>query len=199
MTLRVELFGEDGAHDSCARALVARLAREAGADVSVHTATASGGVGQLKRELRAFQATVARRPGAPDLLVVLADANAVGPNARRREIEETIDHSIFPRVVIGTPDPCAERWMLADDASFKQKFGVQPRANVTKRSGDLKVRLVDALKDAGQIVMHGGAEFAEEIFGEMDLYRAGRAEPTIKAFCDDLRRELRALGGGHPT
>lgn len=193
MTLRVELFCEDGAHESCARALVARIARESDVNASVHTATASGGVGRLKRELRAYQATVARRPGTPDLLVVLADANAVGPNVRRAEIEETLDYSVFPRAVIGTPDPCVERWLLADEASFRKRFEAQTHTGGQVRSGGWKKRLVEALKGADVIVMHGGAEFADEIVEAMDLYRAGRADPTIKAFSDDLRRELRQL------
>ncbi len=196
MALRVELFCEDGAHESSARALVVRAAGEAGLAVSIHTATASGGMGRLKRELRAFQATVARRAGAPDLLVLLADANAVGATARRGEIEKVLDPSVFPRVVLGTPDPCIERWMLADPESFGEALGVQPDLGATGRSVDWKARLVDALEATGAVVMQGGAEFAEEIFAAMDLYRAGRADPTLKAFTDGLRGELRAMRRG---
>lgn len=196
MALRVELFCEDGAHESSARALVVRAAAEADVAVSVHTATASGGIGRLKRELRAFQATVAHRAGVPDLLVLLADANAVGAMARRGEVEKALDTSVFPRVVLGTPDPCVERWMLADPESFGRALGVQPDLGAIGRSVGWKARLVEALEATGAIVMQGGAEFAEEIFGAMDLYRAGRADPTLKAFTDDLRGELRAMGRG---
>jgi hypothetical protein len=37
------------------------------------------------------------------------------------------------------------------------------------------------------------AEFAEEIIGPMDFYRAGQADPTIQTFTDELRAVLRRI------
>jgi hypothetical protein len=37
----------------------------------------------------------------------------------------------------------------------------------------------------------GGIEFAEEIVECMDLYRAGKDEPSLKHFIDELRSALR--------
>lgn len=193
MTRRVELFCEDSAHESCARALVERVAGEVGLSASLHTATASSGVGRLKRELRAFQTLAARRSGTPDLLVILVDANAVGPSARREEIEEILDTRVFPRHVIGTPNPCVERWLLADPTSFAQTFGVQPAIAKTTDRNAWKTRLAEVLEAAGQIVVQGGAELSEEIIEPMDFYRAGKSDPTIRDFADALRAALRRL------
>ncbi|HTR73165.1 MAG TPA: hypothetical protein VMG80_06160 [Solirubrobacteraceae bacterium] len=193
MTRRVELFCEDSAHESCARALVERIAREVQVSASLHTATASSGVGRLKRELKAFQALASRRSGTPDLLVVLVDANAVGPAARRAEIEDILDTTVFPHHVVGTPDPCVERWLLADPTSFAEKFGVQPDITKTSDRDAWKTRLVETLEDAGQIVVQGGAELSEEIIDQMDFYQAGSHDPTIRAFTNDLRASLRRL------
>jgi hypothetical protein len=194
MARQVELFCEDNAHESCARALVGRIAGELELEVSMRTATASAGVGRLKRELKAFQSWVSHRSGTPDLLVIIIDSNAVGPAARRAEMEEVLDPAVFSSFVIGTPDPCVERWLLSDPVSFAETFGVQPPLGTTRARHDWKIRLVEALETAGQIVVQGGAEFSEEIVAQMDFYRAGRSDPTIQTFTDDLRNALRRPG-----
>jgi hypothetical protein len=193
MARQVELFCEDSAHESCARALVGRIAGELELDVSIRTATASAGIGRLKRELRAFQSWVAHRSGTPDLLVVLVDSNAVGPAARRAEIEEVLDRAVFPSYIIGTPNPCVERWLLSDPVSFAETFDVQPAIGEVDAQHIWKTRLVEALEAAGQIVVQGGAELAEEIIEPMNFYRAGRSDQTIRAFTDDLRAALRRI------
>jgi len=167
--------------------------RELQIDVSIRTATASSGIPRLKQELRVFQSLVARRAGTPDLLIILMDANDVGPAGRRSEIEGVLDAAVFPTVVIGTPNPCVERWLLADPASFSTTFGVQPIIGAASTRHVWKNRLTSALETAGQIVVQGGAEFAEEIIEPMDFYRAGRSDPTIQVFTDDLRAALRRL------
>ena len=53
--------------------------------------------------------------------------------------------------------------------------------------------IVEALEATGEIVTQGGADFADEIVGAMDLYRAGRAVPSLGMFIDDLRAALRRL------
>jgi hypothetical protein len=193
MTTRVELFCEDSAHESCARALVERIAAELNTDVSIHTATAGWGLGRLKQELRAFQSLMSRSSGTPHILVILVDANEVGPAVRRSEIEQIIDPSVFPEVVIGTPNPYVERWLLADPASFAATFGVEPTTGKATSRHTWKDRLLEALENAGVIVIQGGSELAEEIFENMDFYRAGKADQTIQSFTDDLRHALTRL------
>lgn len=125
---------------------------------------------------------------------MIVDANAVGPQARHREVEAMIDPTVVPAHVIGTPDPSVERWLLADPASFAGRFGVQPMTGRTSDRQALKQRLLTALEDSGRIVTQGGAEYADEVVAAMDLIRAGRAEPTLGAFVSDVRAALRRLG-----
>jgi hypothetical protein len=134
---------------------------------------------------------VARSGGTPDILVVMIDANAEGPNARRREVEALIDNAVIPRTVIGTPDPCVERWLLADPESFTALFDQEPGVPARNSPVNWKTVLVEALEAAGELVTQGGAEFSDEIVGVMDVYRAGRADATIRAFYEDLRAALR--------
>jgi hypothetical protein len=172
---------------------VGRIARELRREISIRTATASSGIPRLKQELRAFQALVSHGAGTPHLLVVLIDANAEGPTARRSEIMSVLDSAVFPEFVIGTPNPCVERWLLADPVSFSETFGVQPDIGATHTRRAWKDRLVKTLEAAGQIVVQGGAEFADEIVEPMDFYRAGKSDSTIQTFTDDLRAALRRL------
>lgn len=189
------LFCEDNAHESCARALIDRASTELGIAVSTRIGTAQFGIPRLRQELRAFQTMVDRSGGTPDVLVVMIDANAVGPNARRREVETLIDHTIVPRTVIGTPDPCVERWLLADPESFASLFGQQPGVPTRNSRPNWKALLLEALERAGEVVTQGGAEFSDEIVRVMDIYRAGRVDPTIRAFDEDLRAALRQATG----
>jgi hypothetical protein len=126
VSIDVCLFCEDSAHESCARALINRAAAELGIAVSIRIGAARFGIPRLRQELRAFQTMVARSGGTPDILVVMIDANAAGPNSRRREVEALIDNAVVPRTVIGTPDPWVERWLLADPESFTSLFDQQP-------------------------------------------------------------------------
>jgi hypothetical protein len=173
--------------------MIARIAGELEVSVTVRTASARFGIGRLKKELSAFQVLVSRRAGTPDLLVVLVDSNAVGPRARQREVEELIDSSVFPRHIVGTPDPCVERWLLADPESFAECFGLQPPLAPVRDRREWKRRLRETLEHAGEIVTQGGAEFADEIVEKMDFYRAGNADPTILSFTDGLRATLRQI------
>lgn len=191
---RVDLFCEDGAHEDCGRALIGRCARDSGVVVTTTARSARAGLPRAKSELRAFQRTVSQGGGVvPDLLVVLADANDAGPAVRRRELAAVVDSTIFARVVIGTPDPYVERWLLADPVSFAERFGVEPDARAADGRQAWKTRLERALTEADELVIHGGAEFATEIFDVMDFYRAGRQAPELQAFTDELRGALRLL------
>lgn len=127
------------------------------------------------------------------MLIVMVDANRVGGAARRQEIADAIDESVFPAVVVGTPDPCVERWLLADPVAFAERFGVEPDVANARTGADWKRELVEALGRAGEIVTQGGAEFADEILSNTNFYRAGRSVPSISDFTDEVRRALRRL------
>jgi hypothetical protein len=191
---RVDLFCEDAAHESFSRALVQRVAREEGVEVTIRVVSARFGIPRLERELRAFGRLLAGSSGLPDLLVMMVDGNSEGPAARRARVESVIDLAAFPHHAIGTPDPCVERWFLADPVSFAELFG--PVRPVESQDGDgWKTALVGSLSDAGEIVTGGGAEFADDVVDAMDLYRAGREAQTLRRFTQDVRLALRQVSG----
>lgn len=193
--LRIDLVCEDAAHEGFARGLLRRLGSEEAVELSIRTASARLGIPRLQTELRALQRV--RRAGGgdmPDVLAVLIDANRLGAGDRRREVEQAIDASLFPALVIGIPDPYVERWLLSDPASFAAVFGSAPSMGGLGPRSRWKEALVDALESSGQIVVQGGAEFAEEIIDAMDLHRAGRNAPSLGTFVTEVRAALRRLG-----
>jgi hypothetical protein len=193
VAIRLDLFCEDVAHESCARAVVRRCAREERRAVNLRPASARSGIPRLKKELNAFQRVLRSSAGAPDLLIVMVDANDVGVAARRREVGEALDESLIPAFVIAVPDPCVERWLLADPTSFTGLLGAEPESGATNDRDAWRHRLLEALDRGGHIVTQGGSEFAEEIVEAMDLYRAGRAVPSLGAFVGDLRGALKRV------
>lgn len=193
MRYRVDLFCEDAGHESFGRAMIQRCAQQEAIDVTLNVPTARFGIPRLRSELLAFQSVLRRTGGAPDILVILIDANDVGVQARRRQIDALLDPTVVPVSVCGIPDPYVERWLLADPQSFAATFGQEPQLGRTRTRKEWKARLVRALESGGQIVTQGGAEFADEIVTAMDLYRAGQTAPSLNAFVSDLRAEFRAL------
>jgi len=171
--------------------LVSRLAREEDVEVSITIGSARFGIPRLKQELKAFDRALRQGSGLPDLLVVLIDANDVGVQERLREIGGSIDLTAYPHAVVGVPEPHVECWYAADPPSFNERFGAALSAGT---GVGCKARLVGALEEADEIVVSGGAEFADEIVEVMDLYRAGREKPELKTFTDDLRGALKRLG-----
>jgi hypothetical protein len=196
LSTRVDLFCEDLAHEGFARAIVERIAAEESLEASIRVGSARAGLPRLARELRAFGEAIRRQAGAPDVLVVLADANAAGPAARREEIERVGLDAVVPAVAIGTPDPCVEAWFLADPQAIASLFEIAAPDPPGADADSIKRRLVEAFSAADEIVTQGGAEFADEIVAGMDLYRAGQAAPTLKRFVDELRAALRRTASG---
>jgi hypothetical protein len=97
-----------------------------------------------------------------------------------------------PLVVVACPDPHIERWYMADPASFKEVVGRQPRLEKVKcERNRYKTILAQTIRDSGQITTLGGIEFARDLVAAMDLYRAGKLEPALKSFVEDLRGALR--------
>lgn len=197
MPFRIDLFCEDAAHEAFGRALIERCAVEERSSVTVNVPTARFGIPRLKRELAAFQSVLRRASGAPDLLVVMVDANDVGVPGRRREVAQALDEALFPEVVIAVPDPYVERWFLADPMSFREHFGEAPAVAPPRSRIDWKGQLVKALEEAGEIVTQGGAEFADDIVHVMDLSRAGHAVSSLGTFVADVRAALRRLHLAH--
>lgn len=187
----VDLFVEDHAHEEFLSALVDRIANDAGRVPKIRTRSARGGHGRALAELALYQESVRRgaaEPAVPDVLVVAIDANCKRLNRARREIEAKIAEPFRNRAVVACPDPHIEKWYLADPASFAGVVGATPRVGRTKCDRDRYKRiLAETISKAGYPVTLGGIEFARELVGAMDLYRAGKSNPSLKLFVKELR------------
>jgi hypothetical protein len=185
---RVHLFAEDLAHERFLTAILERLASEIGCRIHVTTANARGGHGRALTELRTHQRALLVGGGTPDLLVVAIDANCSSWKKVRNDVLQIIDPATFPAHVLAVPDPHVERWYLADPPALVAV--AEASVSSTRRKCDrdeYKQILVNALRAAGHPVSLGGAEFAAEIVAEMDFFRAGKNEPSLKHFIDELR------------
>lgn len=193
----VVLFCEDQGHEQLGRALIERLAREAGLSVSVDAPSARGGRGRAISELKIWQRALSlgRLAGTPDLLVVLIDGNCEGVNATRRQIEPQIDPAVCPTSVIGVPDPHVERWLMADAVAFTRLIGAPPPADPGKCGRDVYKKIIrETVERAGVPLLSDVLELAPDLVHDMDLFRAGKAQPALGQLIDDLQRALRALG-----
>lgn len=89
------------------------------------------------------------------------------------------------------PDPHIERWYLADLRSFKAVVGRGPDEVEEKCArGHYKRILKSAVGRAGHPASDG-VDFAAELVAEMNLYRAGRSDSSLKAFLDEFRAAIR--------
>lgn len=186
----IELFAEDRAMQDILSALVLRIAREAGLTVRIAARCAGGGHSRALDELRAFQLAV--REGQPGIsrgvLVVGRDANCVGHQAALRSVQERLDPAMFLGTAIACPDPHIERWLMADPETFCQVVGVDPRPGRRKcERSAYKALLAQAIIRGGHPPTLNGIEFASELVGAMNLYRAGKNEPSLGHFIEQLK------------
>jgi len=191
---RAELFVEDEAHRAFVVALLNRLAEETGTAVDVSVISARGGHGRVSRELGLYKRAVEVRGGSPDLVVVAIDANCREHREVLSELRGIIRQELFPRRAFAVPDPHVERWYMADPASLAHHLGIHITWERRKCERALyKKMLIDALKCAGYIVSLGGAEYAEDFVRVMNLYQAGKNEPSLGSFVDELRNCLKSI------
>lgn len=193
---RVDLFCEDRAHEQFVRALLDRLSCETVARPVVRAVSARGGQARALAEFAVWQKEFMRsvRHGLPDLLVLVVDANCKGWHEMRGRLEEVIDPAIVPLGVVGCPDPHIERWYIADPAAFERVVGTSPARDREKCERDFYKRLVEeAVHEAGLPLLTGTADLAPDLVASMDLFRAGRAQPSLRHFTDSLRSALRLL------
>ena len=84
---------------------------------------------------------------------------------------------------------------MADPQSLRETLGAKVTLRRRKcERGIYKSQLVSALLAAGQVLTLDGIEFAPEIVAAMDLFRAGKNEPSLKHFVEGLKVLLRAGG-----
>ena len=192
-SITIDLFAEDRAHEALLMALVDRLSTEEGRVVRIRIRSAQGGHPRVLNELNLYQQTVLRGVSPiPDILVVAIDSNCRTYQDTRRDIEASLKPQFQDRGAFACPDPHIERWFMADPESFATIVGAEPRQERRKCERDrYKRMLVDAIRAGGHIPTLGGIEFASEIVAGMDLYRAGKNEPSLKSFIDGARASLR--------
>ena len=181
----IALFVEDYAHRQIIGALVDRLAGEHGVRARLDWRNALGGHGKVAQEFQRYLRDLKQQGGPPpDLIVVATDANCKGLNERVREFQ---DLDAPAPMILATPDPHIERWLLLDGAAFKNALGQGCKAPDLKCDrGRYKSLLVEAVLAAGITPNLGGVEFAEDIVREMNLARAARADRSFRRFVGSL-------------
>jgi hypothetical protein len=198
-SLKVDLFAEDKAHEALLEPLIRRVARDSGLESVVSLRSPLGGYGRMLSELCAFQKAL--RSGqaglqVPDILVIGRDTNCEAFTRAQQTVRNHIDQEVFPGFAIACPQPHIERWFLADPVSFREVVGADPRAGRRKCQRDLyKERLADAIFRGGNPATLGGIEFAKDLVNAMDLYRAERAEPSLRHFINELRQAFALVSG----
>ncbi|WP_419948272.1 hypothetical protein [Candidatus Palauibacter sp.] len=172
-----------------------RIAAEETIAVRCRVRSAVGGHPRAMREFEAYQRLWERGlfTGIPDVLVVAIDTNCSTFAQTRSEIEEATLDELRALLVTACPNPHIERWFMADLRSFHRVVGYEPALGTAKcERGYYKDHLKDAVRRGGHPQTLGGIEFASALVEEMSLYRAGRADRSLKAFVDELRGKLRS-------
>lgn len=191
-SLMVDLFVEDNAQLQFLRAAVERIAHEESCEVKFQERSIKGGHPRLKQELSRYQFAIDKGVVAlPDLAVIGWDANCKGSKARH-EVEAALREPLKTRSVIACPEPHIERWYMIDDHAFGKVVGSPPGMATTKCQRDYYKRLLlDAARNAGQVVTLEGAEFAADIVSSIDWFRAGKVDGAFRRFVAETRSALR--------
>jgi hypothetical protein len=191
----VDLFVEDRAHEVFLKALVGRLTAEEAHRVTIRIRSARGGHGRVVEEFGLYQDTVLRGLSSiPDLLVAAVDANCSRYQEAISRLNEHLRKEFQDRTAFACPDPHVERWYMADPESFARIVGAEPPRERRKCQRDrYKKQLTEAIRKAGHVPTLGGIEFAQDLVTAMDLHRAGKSEPSLGAFVNDVRVILRRL------
>ena len=191
--LEVECFLEDRAHQEFLVPLMERVAQEEKLALRLRLRIARGGRPRVMTAYREYQIVLERTGAtAPDLMVVSIDGNCATFSEARRSVRmKTLD--LYTHMLVAAcPDPHIERWYLADPRSFQDIVGSRPKVGPEKCQRDhYKRALATAVQLGGHPETRRGVEFGGELARAMDLFRAGKNVPSLKAFVGDLREGLR--------
>ena len=95
------------------------------------------------------------------------------------------------------PDPHIERWYLCDHQALRQALSssIKPKPSPKNKCGRdwYKTEYHRLLKEAEILIIVNEYEYAEAIVENLDLYEAGKKEPSLGQFLDSLRSALKAL------
>lgn len=195
---RIDLYCEDSGHEQFSRALLKRLAGEIGLRPSISTISGRGGHGQAVSEFKAWQRAVTSGQGidreVPDLLILVIDSNCTGWARARRDLLEAVDPAVFPHFAIGCPDPHIERWCIADPQAVQEVVGLAPPSDPGKCERHLYKQLLrQTILSADQPILTSEMEYAPDIVAATDFFRAGKKQPSLKHFVEEIRSALRQL------
>lgn len=181
------LFVEDGAQEKFL-ALLDRLAREAGLQLTIRLRTATGGVAKVLEQLSEFISEVEKNMvRLPDGLVVAVDANCKGYNERRK-LAENRAGKFKESIVYAIPDPHIERWFLLDSEAFRAVLGRGCKAPDAKCEKKRYKRLLGAaVLDTGVQPLLGGIEYAEDLVAQYHYQRVADNDPSFNKFLGEVR------------
>ncbi|MFN9621691.1 MAG: hypothetical protein ACK587_02470 [Cyanobacteriota bacterium] len=190
--LVIDVFCEDSGHETFLRNLIKVLAKTASVptpEMNLHSSR--GGHGRAIKALKAWQKALrsSQQPRG-DALLVRIDANSTGWRRMRRYIQDAVDSSLHPNVLIGCPDPHVEVWCTADPEAFQSLFSV-PVPSPPSQSGRLvyKQWLTTALEQAGVLVLTDPMDICLDLLPAMDLSKACQNNDSL----DSLIRDVRAF------
>jgi predicted ATPase len=183
----IDLFCEGSSDESFVRALVGHLAGASQLDIRVRSGR--GGASRAISELKVWQQLLASGVEPPgDALVVLIDGDGANWSDRRNAIQQVIKRDLFPRVIIGCPDPEVEAWYAADPEALRRLLGVDlPSLPRVPGVHTYKGWLHAALDAAGRSASGLSTSIASELVSRMDFSMAGKNQPSLGAFITDLQ------------
>jgi hypothetical protein len=192
--LVIDVFCEDSGHESFLRNLIKVLAISEGISTPLlKPHSARGGHGRAITSLKSWQRALktSHQPRG-DALLVLIDANSSGWRPMLRTIQDAVDSSLFPSVLIGCPDPHVEVWCTADPEAFLSLFSV-PVPQPPTRSGRLvyKQWLADALEQAGEAVLTDPMAICLDLLPIMDVEKACRNNDSLNHLVGGIRAWIR--------
>ena len=192
--LVVGFFMEDIAHVRFMTGLVNRIASEIGVATRFDVRNASGGISQMRSELRRFLRYHTNIQSALfDILIIVQDADKEGETEVRSQIRNLIERTGYPRTtIIAAPDPYIEAWYLADPVSIQTISGYQNLIQIPQDNNEKNLYKSELSQAFGYAPL-GGIEYADEIVAGMDLYRASQNLSSLRHFIDELRSALTQL------
>jgi len=191
--LVIDVFCEDSGHETFLRNLIKVLANTVSIpNPELHIHSARGGHGRAINSLKAWQRAVrdGHQPHG-DALLVMIDANSSGWRPMLRQIQEAVDSSLYPDVIIACPDPHVEVWCTADPVAFQSLFSVAVPPPPS-RSGRLvyKQWLSDALENAGVLVLTDPMAICLDLLPVMDMVKACRNDDALNHLVSEIRAWL---------
>jgi hypothetical protein len=192
-------FVEDEAQEVFIKALIQRLSTDAGISIQHNPGSVVTGGSRSLVALKTFlREEQHRRVLATDVLVLSVDGNCQGYQRKIADMNDIIQRAQYLKpFVCAVPDPHIERWYLCDHKALRQALSssITPKPTPKNKCGRdwYKTEYHRLLKEAKIPIILNDYEHAEAIVEKMNLYEAGRNEPSLGQFLNDLRSALKNL------